>query len=80
MIKEHQPRGKFGPRHICRLPFEFNVPKFDSKNKLHRQIAILGVRATIEASNLPKMSRLKMKAAIPSLEKIDRLVRKLLTQ
>lgn len=78
MIKEHQPKGKFGPRHICRLPFEFNVPKFNPENRLHRQIAAMGLKATKEAANLPRMSRLKTKAAIPSMKDIDKLVLKLL--
>jgi len=80
MIKEHQPKGKFGPRHICRLPFEFNVPRFDPNNKLHRQIAVLGVKAEKQAIDLPKKSRLKTKAAIPSMKEIDKLVQKLLRQ
>jgi len=78
MIKKHQPKGKFGPRHITRLPFEFNVPQFDPRNQLHKQIAVTGLKATKEALNLPKMSRLKIKAAIPSMKEIDQLVLKLL--
>jgi hypothetical protein len=77
-IKPYQSRGKFGPRDICRLPFEFNVPMFDPNNELHTQIAALGVKAAEEAANLPKMSRLKIKAAIPSMKKIDELATKLL--
>jgi len=77
-IKPHQSRGKFGPRDICRLPFEFNVPKFDPESRCHRQIAAMGSKATKEAANLPKMSRLKIKAAIPSMKKIDKLVFELL--
>jgi hypothetical protein len=80
MIKKHQPRGKFGPRHICRLPFEFGVPKFDPQNALHKQIGALGIRASKEAGNLAKMSRLKMKAAIPSMKEIDKLVQELLSK
>jgi len=79
MIKKHQPKGKFGPRHICRLPFEFGVPRYDPKNHLHRKIAALGIKATKEAAGLPKMSRLKLKAAIPSMKEIDRLVSELLS-
>lgn len=78
MIKPHQARGKFGPRHICRLPFEFNIPQFDSKNRLHKQIAALGQKAIKEAADLPKTSRLKMKAVIPSMKEIDKLVSELL--
>lgn len=78
MIKPHQSRGKFGPRDIGRLPFEFNLPEYDPENKIYRRIAALGVRATEEAAALPKMSRLKMKAAIPSMKEIDGLVSELL--
>jgi len=80
MIKEHQPKGKFGPRHICRLPFEFYVARFDPRNELHRKIAALSKKAVKEAVNLPKMSRLKTKAAIPSMKEIDKLVQKLMKQ
>lgn len=80
MIKKHQPRGKFGPRHICRLPFEFNVPQFDPQNTLHKQIAALGIQASKEAAHLPKMSRLKMKVAMSSMKEIDKLVQELLSK
>jgi ribonuclease BN (tRNA processing enzyme) len=78
LIKKHQPKGKFGPRHITRLPFEFGIPKFDYKNELHERIAELSIEATKEAAPLPRMSRLKIKAAIPSMKEIDRLVTQLL--
>lgn len=80
MIKPHQSRGKFGPRDICRLPFEFNVPKFGPQNLLHKQIAALSIQASKEAVSLPKMSRLKMKDAIPSMKEIDKLVKELLSK
>jgi len=80
MIKPHQSRGKWGPRDICRLPFEFDLPKFDTQNQLHKQIAALGMKATKEASALPKMSRFQMKTKIPSMEDIDKLVRRLLNK
>jgi hypothetical protein len=80
MIKPYQSRGKFGPRDICRLPFELNLPKYNSENRLHRRIVALGVKARKEATSLPKMSRLKMKAAIPSMKEIDKLVSELLSQ
>jgi hypothetical protein len=76
-IKQYQSRGKWGPRHICRLPFEINLPAFDSQNALHKQIAALGAKATNEASSIPKMSRLQMKSAIPSMKEIDKLVSEL---
>jgi type I restriction-modification system DNA methylase subunit len=79
-IKKHQPKGKFGPRHICRLPFEFNIPQFDPNRKFHKKIAMLGLRATIQASKMPKTSRLKMKAVIPAMKTIDALVLQLLSK
>jgi hypothetical protein len=36
------------------------------------------LKATKEAANIPKTSRLKMKAAIPSMKEIDKLVFELL--
>jgi len=80
MIKPHQSRGKFGPRDICRLPFEFDVPQFDPENDFHRQIAAAGAKAAKDATSLPKMSRLKMKAAIPSVKEVDKLVAELLNK
>lgn len=73
-IKPYQSRGKFGPRDICRLPFELSIPEFDSENEVHKRIASLGSKATKEAGSLPKTSRLKMKTAIPSMKEIDELV------
>jgi hypothetical protein len=78
MIKPYQSRGKFGPRDIGRLPFEFNLPQFDPEKKLHKQIAALGLKATQEAADLPKMSRLKIKAAIPLMKEINKLFLQLL--
>lgn len=77
-IKRIQTRGKFGPRHIHRRPFEFFIPEFDRDNELHKKISAAGEKATKEATKLPKMSRLKIKAAIPSMKEIDKLVLKLL--
>jgi type I restriction-modification system DNA methylase subunit len=77
-IKPHQSRGKFGPRDICRLPFEFEIPQFDSGNELHKKIADLGLKAAKEAASLPKMSRLKIKASISAMNEIDELVRELM--
>jgi len=78
LIKDHQPKGKFGPRHICRLPFEFNIPKFNDQNDLHLKIAKLGQKAAIEADKLPIMSRTKIKKAIPIMSEIDDAVSKLM--
>jgi len=77
-IKPYQTRGKFGPRDIHRRPFEFFIPNFDPKNLLHKMIAELGKGATKEVSSLQRMSRLKVKIAIPSMKAIDRLLLELL--
>ena len=78
IIKPYQSRGKFGPRDICRLPFEQNVPQFDPDDKLHAQIASLGIAASKEARRLPRTSRTKTKAAISVMGEIDRLILMLL--
>jgi hypothetical protein len=77
-IKPHQSRGKFGPRDICRLPFEFNIPQFDKNREIHKQIAVLGLKAAKEATKLPKTSRSKTKNALPQMKEIDTLVEELL--
>jgi len=46
----------------------------------HKQIAALSIQALKEAVSLPKMSRLKMKTAIPSMKEIDKLVKELLSK
>lgn len=78
MIKPHQSRGKFGPRDICRLPFEFCIPQFDKDNEIHKQIAALGLEAAKAAMKLPKKSRSNIKNALPQMKEIDRLVSELL--
>ena len=79
-IKPHQTRGKFGPRDIHRRPFEFSIPKFNQNDNLHKEIAALGAKSAKEAAALSKMSRLKTKLAIQSMEKIDKLVVELLNR
>jgi SAM-dependent methyltransferase len=77
-IKKNQPKGDFGPRHICRLAFEQNIPRFDRENDLHRRIAVFGVRATREASHVSETSRTKTKEAITAMASIDKLVSRLI--
>ena len=78
LIKPHQSRGKFGPRDICRLPFEFYIPPFDKNKGTHKQIAVLGLEATKEAMKLPKKSRSNIKNALPQMKEINKLVSELL--
>jgi len=79
-IKTIQTRGKYGPRDIHRRPFEFFIPQFDYNNNLHERISAFGEKAAKEAEDLSKMSRLKIKAAIPSMKEIDKLVLELLSK
>lgn len=41
-IKPAQARGLFGPRHICKKPFEFPIPNFNPKKSLHTKLSTLG--------------------------------------
>ncbi|MCJ7634291.1 SAM-dependent methyltransferase [Candidatus Bathyarchaeota archaeon] len=77
-IKPQQTRGKFGPRHIHRRPFEFPIPKYDASNELHEKIALAGEKASEEAADLEKTSRLKIKNGVSSMKDIDKLVHTLL--
>ncbi len=78
-IKKNQPKGDFGPRHICRLPFEQNIPRFDHENNLHRTIALFGFKATKQVLLVRETSRAKTKEAIPAMAAIDKLVSTLIT-
>ncbi|MGD0645681.1 MAG: hypothetical protein ABSA75_12320 [Candidatus Bathyarchaeia archaeon] len=77
-IKKNQPKGDFGPRHICRLAFEQNIPQFDEENALHIQIASAGAAASREALNVNETSRTKTKKAITAMASIDELVSRLI--
>jgi hypothetical protein len=78
MIKPHQTKGKFGPRHIHRRPFEFYIPEFNDGKKLHRLISFRGIKAVQEAAVLQKASRQGTKMQLGSIDVIDKLVAKLL--
>ena len=77
-IKPHQTKGKFGPRHIHRRPFEFNIPTFDPHDKIHMRIVLLSVKATKESLVLKPMSRKKTKTALDSIDSIDKYVKLLM--
>jgi len=36
-IKQFQPKGLFGERHICKLPLAY-IPEYDPDNKIHKKI------------------------------------------
>lgn len=44
MLKPLQAAGSFGPRHLHKLPLTFPIPKYDSKNSEHLELAKLGKR------------------------------------
>jgi len=85
-IKALQPEGLFGERHIHRRPFEAcPIPKFNSKNEIHKQLAQLGRECTknmigcLENLKGPigrKRTEVR-KILISELANIDRLVEKL---
>lgn len=78
LIKPIQTKGAFGARDIHRRPFEFNIPEYDPKYEVHRELAKLGTEAAEFAKNLPPTSRSKIKQQIPQMARIDELVKELL--
>jgi len=57
-IKPAQARGLFGPRHIHKKPFEIPIPKFNSRNRVHRKLSRLGKICTSEVEKmLPDLAR-----------------------
>ena len=89
LIKELQPQGLYGERHICRRPFEAcSIPKYDSKNSLHASLADLGAKCTQSVlSYIPHLKgrlgqmRLDVRRIIAGeLAKIDALVLRLLDE
>lgn len=78
LIKPIQTKGAFGARDIHRRPFEFNIPEYDPKNHIHKELAKLGAEAAEIAKNLKPTSRSKFKKMIPQMAKIDELVKQLL--
>jgi hypothetical protein len=58
VIKPAQARGLFGPRHIHKKPFEISIPKFDSRNNIHRELSTLGKICTSEVEKiLPNLAK-----------------------
>lgn len=57
-IKPAQARGLFGPRHIHKKPFEISIPKFNSRNSIHRELSRLGKTCTSEVEKmLPDLAK-----------------------
>jgi hypothetical protein len=88
-IKEVQPQGLYGERHIHRRPFEVcAIPKYDSKNKIHNALAKLGGKCTDEVREyIPNLQgrlgklRLEVKRMLkPDIDRINKLVKQLLAE
>lgn len=86
VIKPHQPRGLYGPRHIQRIPLEVcAIPQFDASNADHQRLAVLSeaAHATVAGLDLSQggvvATRKKAREATRTyLEQIDVIARRLL--
>lgn len=88
-IKELQPQGLYGERHICRRPFEVcAIPQFDLQNPIHIGLAKLGEKCSNEVKGfIPHLQgrlgklRLEVKRVLkPEMDKINKLVKELLAE
>lgn len=86
-IKPHQTGGHFGERDIHRRPFEIlPIPEFDPENPVHQELAELSEACHYKAAEMrvdPKrridLARRDVRETLAAeLEKVDRLVEKLL--
>jgi len=84
-IKSQQPRGLWGERDITRIPFTFPIPRFDAKNKAHRELASLSKECHIKVETLSVESKSIGRARTEvrnnlnkDLGRIDKLVSQLL--
>jgi len=89
LIKDFQPQGLFGERHIHRRPFEVcAIPRFDSKNPIHAQLAKLGRECREEMDQyVDKLEgrvgklRQEVRSILKTqITKINRLVKQLLAE
>ena len=87
-IKAWQPQGLFGERHIHRRPFEVcAIPRFHHNDPVHRELADIAKRSQTKVAKLAPQLRGtigQMRSEVrrilaPELDKIDNLVRQLLT-
>lgn len=93
LIKDFQPKGLFGPRHVHKRILDIYFPKYDEKNKKHRKIAKLGktaheksaafldtnIAATSEAGNKLGNLRLNIRKHLSKeMEEIDILVKSIM--
>jgi hypothetical protein len=91
LIKPMQSRGLFGERHIHKKVLELPIPKFDPKNKLHRNLVELArICQTKVKRKLPELSkdytgigkiRQMVKQELETeIAQIDRLVKQILVE
>ena len=89
LIKDYQPQGLYGERHIHRRPFEVcNIPQYDPNNKLHCVLATQSKQCHEEIEQyLPKLKgkiglvRNQVKKILRNeIIKIDKNVEKLLLE
>lgn len=64
-IKDFQPEGNFGKRHIHKLPLMF-IPEYDSENKQHNMIAFSSMRVFQDVASLVKENKEARELANPS--------------
>jgi len=80
-IKESQPRGSFGPRHIAKRALEFPFPLFDPQNRTHLRVAEL-TRTLISQSEVIVDSgirgRKRFRDGLKGIDELDGLIEKLL--
>jgi hypothetical protein len=51
-IEQFQSKGQFGARHFDKVIWNLPIPRYDSKNKLHRELAAVGARAEAVAAGV----------------------------
>jgi SAM-dependent methyltransferase len=86
--EKYQSRGQFGARHFDKVLFNLPIPAFDSKNRLHRDLAAAAAKAEACAArvNLPETVKFQQARRLIRTElteagiakTIDRLVETLL--
>ena len=60
---KYQPRGQWGARHFDKVVFNLPIPRYDSKIKLHRDLATAAERAEGLAAAVPLPEGVKFQRA-----------------
>jgi hypothetical protein len=86
--ERYQARGQFGARHFDKVMFNLPIPRFDSRNALHRDLAAAGLSAESAAATVElkegerfQRARRRIRDALVDLQiapRIERLVENLL--